>query len=93
MPEVELLVNAITLLIVGVILVFVGVAYVRTRMRRLLVLFLLAALVGINMVITTAEDVFDRTIPHIELLLSLLTLGIALLLLATVVRQFPWKSQ
>ena len=42
MVEVELVISAITLLVVTVILAFVGVAYYRTHLRRLLVLFLLA---------------------------------------------------
>lgn len=93
MVEAELLINAATLVIVLVVLVFVGVAYYRTRIRRLLVLFLLAALLGVNMVVTLAEDFLERGIPYLDLLSSLFALGIALLLLTTIVRRFSWKPR
>ena len=91
MVEAELVISAITLLVVTVILAFVGVAYYRTRLRRLLVLFLLAGLLGVNMVVTIAEDFLERGVPYIELLSSLFALGIALLLLITIVRRFRWE--
>ena len=93
MVEAELIVNSITLVIVAVILVFVGVAYYRTRITGLLVILLLATLVGANMIVATAEDLLAGIFPHLELFSSLLALGTALLLLATVIRRFSWKSQ
>lgn len=93
MVEAELIISAITLLVVLVILAFVGVAYYRTRLRRLLVLFLLAGLLGVNMLVTMAEDFLERGVPYIELLSSLFALGIALLLLVTIVRRFEWEPE
>lgn len=93
MVEAELIISAITLLVVLVVLAFVGVAYYRTRIRRLLVLFLLAALLGVNMAITIAEDLLEEGVPYIELLSSLFALGIAVLLLVTIVRRFTWEPQ
>lgn len=93
MVEAELIISAITLLVVVVILAFVGVAYYRTRLRRLLVLFLLASLLGVNMVVTIAEEFLEQGVPYIELLSSLFALGIALLLLITIVRRFKWEPE
>jgi hypothetical protein len=93
MVEAELLINTLTLLVTLVVLVFVGIAYVRTRIQRLLVLFLLAGLLGVNMVVSIAEDVLEGSIPYVELLSSLFGLGLALLLLATVLRQFSWDPR
>lgn len=93
MVEVEAVINSITLALVVVVLVFVGVAYHRTRIRRLLVLFLLAALLGVNMAVTLAEDFLEQGVPYIDLLTSLFALGIALLLLVTIARRFTWKPQ
>lgn len=93
MVEAELIISTITLLIVLVVLAFVGVAYYRTRIRRLLVLLLLAALLGVNMVVTIAEEFLEQGVPYIELLSSLFALGIALLLLITIVRRFRWEPE
>ena len=93
MVEAELIISAMTLLVVVVILAFVGVAYYRTRLRRLLVLLLLAVLLGVNMVVSIAEDFLEQGVPYIELLSSLFALGIALLLLVTIVRRFEWKPE
>ena len=93
MVEAELIVNSVTLVIVAVVLLFVGVAYYRTRLTGLLIVLLLATLVGANMIVATAEDLLARRFPHLELFSSLLALGTALLLLATVIRRFSWKSQ
>lgn len=93
MVEAELIINALTLLVTLVVLAFVGIAYVRTRIRRLLVLFLLAGLLGVNMVVSIAEDALEGSIPYVELLSSLFGLGLALLLLATVLRQFSWEPR
>lgn len=93
MVEAEAVINSITLLVVLVVLVFVGVAYYRTRIRRLLVLFLLATLLGVNMAVALAEDFIEQGVPYVELLSSLFALGIALLLLVTIVRRFTWEQQ
>ncbi|GGL71721.1 hypothetical protein GCM10009039_32250 [Halocalculus aciditolerans] len=78
----------VTLLVVFVVFVFVAIAYYRTRFRRLLVLLLLDALLGLNVLATVGEDFFDNGVPYFGLLTSLLGLGIAILLLVTVVRRF-----
>lgn len=93
MVEAELIVNSATLVIVAVVLVFVGVAYYRTRVTGLLVILLLSTLVGVNMIVATVEDLLARSFPHLELVSSFLALGTALLLLVTVIRRFSWKSQ
>mgnify|MGYP000660493569 CR=1 FL=1 len=89
--EPELIVHGLTLAIVLVILVFVGIAYYRTRIRQLLVLLLLAALLGLNVFITLSEDILEEGVPYFGLLTSLLGLGIALLLLITIARRFRWQ--
>lgn len=93
MVEAEVVVSGVTLVVVLIILVLVGIAYYRTRIRRLLVLWLLAALLGVNMVVTLAEEFLEEGVPRIELLSSLFALGIALLLLITVVRRFRWEPE
>lgn len=93
MVEVELIVEAATLAIVLVVVGLVGVAYLRTRIRRLLVLLLLATLLGVNMTVAIAEDILEGTVPYIELLTSLLSLGIAVLLFVTVVWRFGWEPE
>lgn len=93
MVEAELIISTITLLVVVVILAFVGVAYYRTRLRRLLVLLLLAILLGVNMVVSIAEEFLEQGVPYIELLSSLFALGFALLLLVTIVRRFEWEPE
>lgn len=93
MVEAEVVVSGVTLAVVLVVLLLVGIAYYRTRIRRLLVLLLLAALLGVNMVVTLAEEFLEEGVPRIELLSSLFALGIALLLLATVVRRFRWQPE
>lgn len=93
MVEAETLINSVTLLVVLVVLVFVGVAYYRTRIRRLLVLLLLAALLGVNIGVTLAEDLLEQGVPYIDLVSSLFALGIALLLLVTIVRRFTWEPE
>ncbi|MFC4360434.1 hypothetical protein ACFO0N_21015 [Halobium salinum] len=93
MVEIEILVNAVTLVVVLVVFTFVSIAFYRTRIRRLLVLLLLSALLGVNMVVSIAEDLLEGTIPFIEVFTSLLSLGIALLLLITLMRQFSWEPR
>lgn len=93
MVEVEILFNFLTLAIVTVVAVFVGIAYYRTRIRRLLVLLLLAVLLGTNMLIEIFEVVLEDGIPHIGLLSSLLSFGIATLLLVTIFRRISWDPR
>lgn len=93
MVEAEVYINSLTLLVVIVILTFVGIAYYRTRIRRLLVLFLLALLLGVNMVFSLAEDFLEGEIPYFESLTSLMALGIAFLLLMTVLRRFELEPK
>lgn len=89
--EPEMIVHGLTLAIILVILVFVGIAYYRTRLRQLLVLFLLAALLGLNVFVTLSEDILEGGVPYFGLLTSLLGLGIAVLLLITIGRRFKWQ--
>lgn len=89
--EPEFLIHGLTLAIVLVILAFVGIAYYRTRLRQLLVLFLLAALLGLNVLVSFGEDILEEGVPYFGLLTSLLGLGIAVLLLLTIARRFKWQ--
>lgn len=93
MVEAEIVVNLLTLAVVLVVLTFVGVAYYRTRIRQLLVLLLLAGLLGTNMLVSIVDELLEETIPYISILTSLLSLGIALLLLITIVRRFSWDPR
>ena len=93
MVEVEFLVNAVTLAIVVVILAFVSIAYYRTRINRLLVLLLLTVLLGTNMLVAIAEELLEESVPYFDLLASLLSLGIALLLLVTILNRFSWEPE
>lgn len=93
MVEVETVISALTLAVVVVVLAFVAVAYYRTRIRRLVVLFLLAALLGVNMVVELAEEALEGGVPYFDVLSSLFGLGIALLLLLTIVYRFPGKER
>ncbi len=93
MIEAELIIEAATLGLVLVIIGLVGVAYRRTRISRLLVLLLLATLLGLNMVVDIAEEVLEETVPSVELLTSLFSLGIAVLLFVTVMWRFDWEPE
>lgn len=90
--EVEFLLQGLSLLIILVVIVFVGIAYYRTRLRRLLVLLLLAGLLAVNVVIELAEHLLVEGVPYDRLVTSLFGLLIAVLLLATVIRRFEWSS-
>lgn len=93
MAEVETILSGLTLVVVLVVLVFVSIAYYRTRIRRLLVLFLLAALLGINMLVTLAEETLEEGVPAFDLLSSLFAFGIAFLLLLTVLYRVPRRPE
>lgn len=86
--EVELLVRALTLLVVLVIVAFAVIAYYRTRRRQVLVLVLLASLLGVDILLTIGEELLEEGVPSFRLLTSLFALGIALLLLATIIKRF-----
>lgn len=77
-----------TLLVVLAVLGIVAIAYYRTRLRQILVLLLLDALVGVNVLAAIANSLFEEGVPHLQLLSALLAFGIAVLLLATVTRRF-----
>ena len=91
--EPETLVNVATLLVTLTVFLITAVAYYRTRIRRVLVVSLLAALLATNILVEEGDEFLEEGIPNFELLTSLFALGIALLLLATVVRRFEWQSQ
>lgn len=90
--ELEMVIRGFSLLIISAILVFVIIAYYRTRIRRLLILFLLAALLAINIVLDIIEHI-EAGVPFFGIITSTLGLIIALLLLATVVRRFRWEPR
>lgn len=85
--ELEMFIRGLSLLIIFSVLVFVGIAYHRTRIRRLLILFLLAGLLAINILLDMVEYI-EKGIPFFGSITSTLELIIALLLLATVVHRF-----
>ena len=90
--ELEMLIRSISLLIIFAVLVFVSIAYYRTRIQRLLILFLLAGLLAINILLDIIEHV-EAGIPFFGIITSTLGLIIALLLLATVVQRFKWEPR
>lgn len=89
--EPETLIRVLTLLITAAVFLVTAVAYYRTRIRRVLVLALLAALVATDLLLEVGDEFLEEGIPNFELLTSLFALGIALLLLATVVWRFEWQ--
>jgi high-affinity Fe2+/Pb2+ permease len=98
MTEIELfepktLIRALTLLVTTAVFVVTALAYYRTRIRRVLVLALLAALLATDLLLEVGDEFLEEGIPNFELLTSLFALGIALLLLATVVWRFEWQPR
>lgn len=98
MTEIELfepenLIRTLTLVVTTAVVLVTALAYYRTRARRILVLVLLAALLATDMLFEVGEELFEEGIPYFELLTSLFTLGIALLLLLTVVWRFDWQPR
>lgn len=89
--EPELFIQVLTLWIVAAVFLVTGFAYYRTRNRRVLVLALLSALLATDLLLEVGDEFLEDGIPHFELLTSLFGLGIALLLLATVVWRFEWR--
>jgi high-affinity Fe2+/Pb2+ permease len=89
--EPETLIRTLTLLITMVVFLITALAYYRTRVRRVLILALLAALLATDLLLEVGDDFLEEGIPYFELLTSLFALGIALLLLATVLWRFDWQ--
>jgi high-affinity Fe2+/Pb2+ permease len=91
--EPETFIRALTLLVTMIVVLVTAFAYYRTRVRRILVLALLAALLATDLILEVGDEFFEEGIPHFELLTSLFALGIALLLLSTVVWRFDWQPR
>lgn len=91
--EPETLIRALTLVVTLAVVIVTALAYYRTRVSRVLVLALLAALLATDLLLEVGDDFLEEGIPYFELLTSLFALGISLLLLSTVVRRFDWKSR
>jgi high-affinity Fe2+/Pb2+ permease len=96
MSEIELFepdtfIRTLTLVVTMAVFLVTAIAYYRTRVRRVLILALLAALLATDLLLEIGDEFLEEGIPHFELLTSLFALGIALLLLATVVWRFEWR--
>ncbi len=89
--EPETVIRTVTLLITIVVFLITAVAYYRARVGRVLILALLAALLATDLLLEIGDEFLEEGIPYFELLTSLFALGIALLLLATVVWRFEWR--
>jgi asparagine N-glycosylation enzyme membrane subunit Stt3 len=91
--EPETLINVVTLLITLAVFLVTALAYYRTRLRGVLIVSLLAALLATNIVLEVGDEFLEEGIPNFELLTSLFALGISVLLLLTVLRRFEWQKQ
>ncbi len=91
--EPENLINVVTLLITLAVFLVTALAYYRTRLRGVLIVSLLAALLATNIVLEVGDEFLEEGIPNFELLTSLFALGISVLLLMTVLRRFEWQKQ
>jgi asparagine N-glycosylation enzyme membrane subunit Stt3 len=91
--EPENLINVVTLLITLAVFLVTALAYYRTRLRGVLIVSLLAALLATNIVLEVGDEFLEEGIPNFELLTSLFALGISVLLLLTVLRRFEWQKQ
>ncbi|RAW44331.1 hypothetical protein DQW50_14750 [Halorubrum sp. 48-1-W] len=91
--EPETFIRALTLLVTMIVVLITAFAYYRTRVRRILVLALLATLLATDLMLEVGDEFFEEGIPHFELLTSLFALGIALLLLSTVIWRFDWQPR
>jgi phosphoglycerol transferase MdoB-like AlkP superfamily enzyme len=89
--EPEMFIRVLTLLITMMVFLVTAIAYYRTRVRRVLILALLAALLATDLLLEVGDEFVEEGIPYFELLTSLFALGISLLLLATVVWRFEWR--
>lgn len=90
--EPETLIGILTLVITLAVFLITALAYYRTRLRRVLMVALLSALLATNVLLDVGDEFLEDGIPYFELLTSLFALGIAVLLLATVVRRFEWQA-
>ena len=91
--EPENLINVVTLLITLAVFLVTALAYYRTRLRGVLIVSLLAALLATNIILEVGDEFLEEGIPNFELLTSLFALGISVLLLMTVLRRFEWQKQ
>lgn len=90
--EPEYLIRTVTMLIALSVTAVTLLAYYRTRLRRVLVLALLSALLTIDMLLEVGDEFLEDGVPYFELVTALFGLGIALLLLLTVVWRFDWRE-
>ena len=98
MTEIELLepenlIRTLTLLVTVAVVLVTALAYYRTRLNRVLVLALLAALLATDRLFGVGEELFEAGLPYVELCSRRCTLVIALLLLFTVVWRFVWQPR
>jgi asparagine N-glycosylation enzyme membrane subunit Stt3 len=91
--EPENLINVVTLLITLAVFLVTALAYYRTRLRGVLIVSLLAALLATNIILEVGDEFLEEGVPNFELLTSLFALGISVLLLMTVLRRFEWQKQ
>ena len=91
--EPENLINVVTLLITLAVFLVTALAYYRTRLRGVLIVSLLAALLATNIILAVGDEFLEEGVPNFELLTSLFALGISVLLLLTVLRRFEWQKQ
>jgi asparagine N-glycosylation enzyme membrane subunit Stt3 len=91
--EPENLINVVTLLITLAVFLVTALAYYRTRLRGVLIVSLLAALLATNIILEVGDEFLEEGVPNFELLTSLFALGISVLLLLTVLRRFEWQKQ
>lgn len=90
--EPEYLIRTITMLIALSVTAVTLVTYYRTRLRRVLVLALLSALLTVDILLEVGDEFLEDGVPFFELATALFGLGIALLLLLTVVWRFDWRE-
>ncbi len=90
--EPEYLIRTITMVIALSVTAITLLAYYRTRIRRVLVLALLSALLTVDMLLEVGDEFLEDGVPYFELVTGLFGLGIAVLLLLTVVWRFEWRE-
>ena len=91
--EPENLINVVTLRLTRAVVLGTALAYYRTRLRGVLIVSLLAALLATNIILEVGDEFLEEGVPNFELLTSLFALGISVLLLLTVLRRFEWQKQ
>lgn len=90
--EPENLIRTVTMVIALSVSLLTLLAFYRTRLRRVLVLALLSALLAVDILLEVGDEFLEDGVPYFELATSLFGLGIALLLLLTVVWRFDWQQ-